>query len=182
MFKNILEEKNEITKELFSRVLNLNVQKIKYDKTLDMDHITDYEFALSKIHAIVEKDGKIGNVDVYAKTIEHDRIKESIFCYWTLIYEEQFEGKTDIEMSSIMKKVSIEELKLEDEHKKSVFLKIQNNDLGILEHGTEMHFVEEYMKKYCQKKTSFDEWNKYLNIKDKEILLLSVIYTDEIHR
>ena len=51
-------------------------------------------------------------------------------------------------MSNITKKVSIEELKIEEEHKKSVLLNIQNNNLDILKYGTEINFleIEEYIK------------------------------------
>lgn len=183
---NILKSKEnkQLTKELFSRVLNLNIKEIQFEEILDLDNISDYKFAMSRLNASIEKNGKIGNVKVYAKTIRYDKIKESIFCYWTLIYEEQFKNRPDIEMSNVTKKVSIEELRMEEEHKKSVFLEIQNNNLEVLQYGTEIHFLEleEYIKEYSNKNNNLGKWNECLKLNEKEILLVSVIYTGEIHR
>lgn len=182
IFKN--GEKNQLTKELFSQILKLQIKELKFEKIIEMNDISDYEFGMSRLNATIEKEGQIGETKVYAKIIRSDRIKESIFCYWTLIYEEEFKEKMDIQMSSITKKVAIEELKTEEEHKKSVMLNIKNNDSGILKYGTEMHFleIEDYIKTYSDKTNNFNKLNEYLKLKEKEILLLSIVYTDKIHR
>lgn len=147
-----------------------------------MGNISDYKFVISRLNALIEKDGKTGNAKIYTKAIRYDKIKESIFCYWTLIYEEQFKNIPDIEMSYVTKKVSIEELELEEKHKKSVFLQIQNNNLEILKYGTEIHFLEleEYIREYSNK--NFRDWNEYFKLNEKEILLISIVYTEQIHR
>lgn len=198
VLKNILEKKENIniTKELLSKILKLNIKEIKFEKNLKLDNISDYEFSMLRLNATVEKDEEIDDVKVYAKVIRYDRIKESIFCYWSLIYDEQLNSKLDIEyderlksksnieMTSITKKVSIEELELEEEHKKSVFLEIKNNNFGILEYGTEIHFLEftDYIKTYSNDINNLSRWNDLLSLDDKEILLISVVYSEKIHR
>ena len=143
-FNGILARKEnlKLTKELLSKVLNLNIQELKFENIVKLDNISDYKFDISKFTATVEKNCKIGDINIYAKIIRYDKIKESIFCYWSLIYQEQFKNKSDVEIENITKKVSIEELELEEEHKKSVFLEIKNNNFGILKYGTEIHFLE----------------------------------------
>lgn len=182
IFKN--SEKNQLTKELFSKILKLEIKELKFEKVIKMNDISDYEFGMSRLNATIEKDGQIGNTKVYAKIIRYDRIKEAIFCYWTLIYEEEFKDRPDIEMSNLTKKVSIEELKIEEEHKKSVLLNIQNNNSGILKYGTEIHFleIEDYIKTYGNTANNFSKWNEYIKLNEKEILLVSIVYTDKIHR
>ncbi|MCI8587086.1 MAG: hypothetical protein HFJ49_00555 [Clostridia bacterium] len=185
MLEDILKnsEKNQITKELFSKILKLDIKELKFERTVEMNDISDYEFGMARLDAEIEKDGQMGDAKIYAKIIRYDRIKEAIFCYWTLIYQEEFKDRTDIEMSNITKKVSIEELKIEEEHKKSVLLNIQNNNLDILKYGTEINFleIEEYIKTYGNEKNNFNKWSENLNLDEKEILLISVIYTDKIH-
>ncbi|MCI8655015.1 MAG: hypothetical protein HFJ48_03970 [Clostridia bacterium] len=186
MLKNVLlkKENNQLAKELFSKILKLNIKELEFEKIVDIDNISDYEFGMAKLNTTIEENGQIGEAKVYAKIIRYDKIKESIFCYWTLIYEEEFKDRPDIEMSNIIQKVSIDELPLEEEHKKSVFLNIQNNNSGILQYGTEIHFLEfkNYINEYGNKDNNLKEWNEYLELKDEEILLVSVIYTDKVHR
>lgn len=186
MLYNILEEKknNEPIKELFSNILKLNIKDLEFDKIIKMDNISDYKFDIAKLKAIIEKDRNIGETKIYAKKIRYDRIKESIFCYWTLIYEEEFKGKENMEMSNIINKVTIDELEVEEEHKKSVYLTIKNNNSGILEYGTEIHFIEfeEYIRKYENGSKSLVKLQNKINSNDDEILLLAVIFTDKIHR
>ncbi len=186
MLENVLQkgENNKLAKELFSKILKLDVKELKFEKIINIDDVSDYKFGMAKLNATIEKDGNIGDTKVYTKVIRYDRIKEAIFCYWTLIYEEEFKNKSNVEMSNITKKVSIEELKLEEDHKKSVFLNIQNNNSEILQYGTELHFLDlqDYIREYSNDTNNLNKFNECFKLNNEEILLTSVIYTDKIHR
>ena len=86
--KNLIEsEDNKILKQIFNDILKLNIKEIRYNKNIQLSNISEYEFELVKVNAILES-GE--DVEMYLKMIKNTRIKESIFCYWCSIYEEEF--------------------------------------------------------------------------------------------
>ena len=66
--------------------MKLDIKEIKYDKNVQLSNITEYEFELIKVKAILETKEEI---EMYLKLIKSTRVKESIFCYWCTIYEEE---------------------------------------------------------------------------------------------
>ena len=68
------------------KILNIQVDKIIIEKRLKLKNISEYEFEVIKTKAKLENDNE---VEIYFKPIKNSRIKESIFCYWCLIYEEE---------------------------------------------------------------------------------------------
>lgn len=71
-------DENHIIKQVLNNVLHLNIKEIKYDKNLKLSNISEYEFELIKVKAMLETDEEI---EIYLKIIKNSRIKESIFCY-----------------------------------------------------------------------------------------------------
>ena len=132
-------DENHIIKQVLNNVLHLNIKEIKYDKNLKLSNISEYEFELIKVKAMLETDEEI---EIYLKIIKNSRIKESIFCYWCTIYEEELMKAKELDnMDVIINKVAISELK-KSRYQESIFLTIENNRTHILETGTEVSFIE----------------------------------------
>ena len=101
-------ENKNIIKEILNNVLELGIKEINYDKNIQLSNISEYEFELVKVNAILES-GE--DVEMYLKMIKNTRIKESIFCYWCSIYEEEFLKAKDLENIDVfINKVLISEL------------------------------------------------------------------------
>ena len=128
-----------------SDILKLNIKDIKYDKDVQLNDISEYEFKLVKVKTTLETEEE---VEMYLKMVNSVRIKESIFCYWCAIYEEEMTTINIEEQQEIaLNKVLITELN-KKKYYQSVFLEIENNKGHILETGTEINFIEilKYLK------------------------------------
>lgn len=135
-----------------------------------MSNISEYEFELVKIKAILESSEEI---EIYLKMIKNSRIKESIFCYWCTIYEEElFKAK---EIESVINKVLISDLD-ETRYKKRVFLTIEDNKTQILETGTEVNFIEidNYIQDSKNERNQFEKLYKYFEHGSDDVLLVGI--------
>ena len=153
-------DENHIIKQVLNNVLHLNIKEIKYDKNLKLSNISEYEFELIKVKAMLETDEEI---EIYLKIIKNSRIKESIFCYWCTIYEEELMKAKELDnMDVIINKVAISELK-KSRYQESIFLTIENNRTHILETGTEVSFIEirDYIEDHREKNTELEKLYKY---------------------
>lgn len=183
MLKNILEdEKNApMINDLISNVLGLKVKDTKFDSIKKFETVSEYKFSLVKAICNLEMED---NVEIYLKVIKKDRIKESLFCYWCLLYEEKFqESEYALNMSTIINNVMITEVGME-RYKNSVFLEIKDNHLDILEHGTEVHFIDfiKYIEKHKTKDNNLAEWLKYIDKDSEDILMMGVVLNKDIGR
>ena len=111
---------------------------------------------------------------MYLKMIKHSKIKESIFCYWCTIYEEEL-LKTENEEDVIINKVAISDL-TKTKFQKRVFLTIENNRRKILESGTEVNFIEiaDYINEKKNTKEEIKKLSQYFKIEDEEVLLVGI--------
>ena len=98
-------EDKEIIKAILDDILLLGIKEIEYDKNIQLSNISEYEFELVKVKAILKSNEE---VEMYLKMIKNSKIKESIFCYWCTIYEEELFKTKEIE--NIVNKVLISEL------------------------------------------------------------------------
>lgn len=105
--------------------------------------------------------------------IKNSRIKESIFCYWCTIYEEELFKIKEIE--NIINKVLISELNKTKYHKR-VFLTIENNQTQILETGTEINFIEifNYIEEKKKEKNQLERLYKYFEKNNDDVLLVGI--------
>ena len=149
------EDKN-IFKNVLNQVVNLKIKEIEYDKNLQLSNASEYEFELVKGKIILEDDKE---VEMYLKIIKNNKIKESIFCYWCTIYEEELFKSNEIE--SVINKVFITELD-KTKYKETIFLAIENNTTQILETGTEVNFLEvsNYIEEMKNEKNQFEKLDK----------------------
>lgn len=100
--------------------------------------------------------------------IKGGMIKESIFCYWSLLYEEYL----NYNKNKVPHKVFITE-KLIQQNRKNIVLTMDKE----LNYCTEIYLVE--IKKFLEEKTKeynkFKELSNYFNNNDKDILFLGII-------
>lgn len=181
--KDILqEEKNApMINDLISNILGLEVKKITYESVKKFETISEYAFSLVKAKCDLEMEE---NVEIYLKVIKKDRIKESLFCYWCMLYEEKFnELEEEINMTTIINNVIISDIGME-RYKNSVFLEIKDNPLDILKHGTEVHFIDliKYIEKHKSKENNLGEWTKYIDEDCEDILMIGVVLNKDIGR
>lgn len=169
--KNIIEKSDSQLVELLRKILHLQIEKIKVEKKLQLKNITEYEFEVIKTKIKLE-DGK--EFEMYLKPIKNSRIKESIFCYWCLIYEEELlDKKINTEGEMALNKVLISEL-TKKKYYQSVFLEIENNKGNILETGTEVNFIDilKYIKE--QKNEECKELENYFEELGDYVLLAGI--------
>lgn len=123
-----------------------------------------------KVEAILQSNEK---VEMYLKMIKRSKIKESIFCYWCTIYEEELFKTKEIE--NMVNKVLISELE-KNKLRSRVFLTIENNKTKILETGTEVNFVEivDYIEENKNEENQFENLYKYLKKDDNYVLLIGI--------
>ena len=165
-----------MTISLLKDLTKLNIKDIEFEDLKNMRDSTGYDFSTIKLKAIVEIEGiENSEIELYIKIIRKDRIKESIFCYWNLLYDEKFKGFEESEFATIINKVRITETECE-EYKHSILLEIIENNFGVLEYGSTIHLVK--LEKYLNGKktnTLIDEWKKYIEQGSKDVLFIGVI-------
>lgn len=163
-------EDKEIIKEILDDILHLGIKEIEYDKNIQLSNISEYEFELVKVKAILKSNEE---VEMYLKMIKNSKIKESIFCYWCTIYEEELFKTKEIE--NMVNKVLISELD-KTKYKSRVFLTIENNKTQILETGTEVNFIEiaSYIEEMQNERNQFEKLYKYFEQVDDYVLLVGI--------
>ena len=172
--KQLVEsEDNTILRQIFNDILKLNIKEIKYNKNIQLSNISEYEFELVKVNAILES-GE--DVEMYLKMIKNTRIKESIFCYWCSIYEEELmKAKEADNIDVLINKVLISELD-KTKYQKRIFLTIEENKTQILETGTEVNFLEitDYINEQKNEKNQFERLYEYFEEQSEDILLVGI--------
>lgn len=163
-------EDKKIMQDIIGNILSFEIKEIKYDKNMQLSNISEYEFELVKVKAILQSDEEM---EMYLKMIKNSKIKESIFCYWCTIYEEELFQTKEIE--NMVNKVLISELE-KTKYKSKVFLMIENNKTQILETGTEVNFIDivSYIEEMKNEKTQFEKIYKYINKDEEDVLLVGI--------
>lgn len=163
-------EDKKIMQDIIGNILSLEIKEIKYDKNIQLSNISEYEFELVKVKVILQSDEEM---EMYLKMIKNSKIKESIFCYWCTIYEEELFQTKEIE--NMVNKVLISELE-KTKYKSKVFLMIENNKTQILETGTEVNFIDivSYIEEMKNEKTQFEKIYKYINKDEEDVLLVGI--------
>lgn len=172
--KNLTETEDvKILKEILKDTLHLDIKGIKYEKNLKLENISEYEFELLKVKAILSSGEEL---EMYLKIIKNSKLKESIFCYWTAIYEEEMEKhQKDEDSCIIVNKVVISELE-NQKYQKKMFLNIENNRTQILETGTEINFIDiiEYINEYKTDINKYERLYNYLGKDSENVLLVGI--------
>lgn len=172
--KKLVESDDKvILKEVLNNVLDLGLKEIKYDQNLQLSNISEYEFELIKVKAILETDEE---VEMYLKMVKSTRVKESIFCYWCSIYEEELMKAKELEDEDmIINKVLISELD-KTKYQKRIFLTIEDNKTPILKTGTEVNFIEiiDYIKDKKNEENQYEKLYEYFDETRDDVLLVGI--------
>lgn len=171
--KLVESDEKEILKNILNNVLDLRLKEIKYDKNLQLSNISEYEFELIKVKAILETDEE---AEMYLKMVKNTRVKESIFCYWCSIYEEELMNVKELEDEDmIINKVLISELD-KTKYQKRIFLTIEDNKSPILETGTEVNFIEiiDYIKDKKNEENQYEKLYEYFDETRDDVLLVGI--------
>lgn len=171
--KKLVEEDNkEIFRQLLIDILKLDIKQIQYEENIKMRDISEYEFELVKIKAIISEEEEL---EIYLKLVKNSRIKESIFCYWCTIYEDEVNKARDQLSGVIINKVMITELN-KKKYQQSIFLEIENNKTPILETGTEVIFFEivDYINQYKTEKNKYEKIFENIDEYSDDVLLIGI--------
>lgn len=169
----IKSEDNQKIKQILNKTLELNIKEIKYEKNLQLSNISEYDFELVKVRALLETDEE---VEMYLKMVKNTKIKESIFCYWCSIYEEELIAAKELENIDVfINKVLISELN-ETKYQKRIFLTIEDNKTKILETGTEVNFLEiaNYIEQQKNVDNQYEKLYQYFDRQSEEVLLIGI--------
>ena len=159
---------------LLISVLNLDIIDFKFIDIKSLKNIAEYQFSLLKCVCTLSN---LETLDIYLRIIKKGKIKESLFCYWYLLYEEQASNfsKKDI-FSSIVNKASISDI-YSEKYKNSVFLEIENNTSDILKFGTEVHFIDfvKYIEYNKTQKPELKNWLNYIDKSSSDFLMIGLV-------
>ena len=148
---------------------------MSFEKTLKLKNMSEYNFEVFKLKVVLQSKEEI---EMYLKLVKKTKIKESVFCYWCLLYEEEIlNNQKDIKPNNYTNKVLISELE-KKKYYQSIFLKIDNNISKLIENGTEINFVD--VKKYIIEKKLEKEYLEILECfnQDEDYELLVGIKKD----
>ena len=167
-----------MTIALLNDLTKLNLSDIEFEDLKNMKDSSGYDFSTIKLKTIIETECfENSEIELYIKMIRKDRIKESIFCYWSLLYDEKFKDYEESEFTTVINKVTITETECQ-EYKHSVLLEIKENNWGVLEYGSTIHLVkfEKYLNdKTINKSKLIDEWKKYIEQGSQDVLFIGVV-------
>ena len=80
----------ESTKYLLEKIFKKIIVEIRIEGVEHFDSIVEYDFSLIKAN-IVYRDNK--EDELYIRIIKGGKIKESIFCFWSFLYEDYIKNK-----------------------------------------------------------------------------------------
>ena len=158
IFLNPQNAKTDII-ELLEKILELKINRVKFVGKEYFKNIGEYDFSLIKLNLLCEKDK---NIQVYLKNIKGGKIKESIFCFWSLIYED-FLKKNEEEYDR--KKVIIKQKEYNESDSKIVLTFDQS-----LDYCAEISLVKLF--NYASKYSKGKRWLNNLQIKKEDILFI----------
>ncbi len=166
-----------MTIDLLKDLTKLDIIDFEFEDLKNMGDLSGYDFSIIKLEADFANKvlpGEKEKIELYVKMIRKDKIKESIFCYWSLLYDEKFKGYKESEFTSIINKVRITE-KDSEKYKHSVLLEIQENKWEILKSGSTIHLVK--LAKYLTNEStqhinSIKKWKEYIADDNQDVLFI----------
>ena len=150
---------NEKIVKLFEKILGIKIKQIDFVKTEFFDTITEYNFSLYKFDVTDEEEK---NIEIYLKMIKGGKIKESIFCFWSLLYEEYLKENKNLYEN---KKVLIKQKKINDSDS-NILLTFDQS----LDYCAEINLIE--LKKFVIDDKNLERWLEKLGIKSEDILFI----------
>ncbi len=170
-----MENGDEKLKDILNQILLIKISQMSFEKTLKLKNMSEYNFEVFKLKVVLQSKKEI---EMYLKLVKKTKIKESVFCYWCLLYEEEIlNNQKEIKLNNYTNKVLISELE-KKKYYQSIFLRIDNNISKLIENGTEINFVD--VKKYIIEKKLEKEYLEILECfnQDEDYELLVGIKKD----
>lgn len=171
MLETVLKntENNHIIIKLLEFILNVKIKKIKYLGIEKFSSITEYDFSLAKINVWLQNNQE---KRIYIRMIKGGKIKESIFCYWSLLYEKYLNSNKDEKKKITPNNVVITEKSIEN-NKKSIILTLNRS----IKYNTEIILVEfkKFIIEKLKEKANLKGYLDFINNDDKNILFLGII-------
>ena len=140
---------------LRKEIININIEGIEH-----FESIIEYDFSLLKANILYKDKTK---EEVYLRLIKGGKIKESIFCFWSILYEEYLQNK-DKDLENAIQKAIITQI-MSEENISSLLLTIDSK----LNYCAEVSLVE--LRKYLEKNQR-ERWLGSLEIQDNDILFI----------
>ena len=137
------DSKGNIIK-LLEQILKSSIKDIEFEGTEEFNDVTKYDFSLSKAKVIYHTGKKD---EIFLKMIKGGKIKESIFCYWSLLYDEFLKSNQNNE-EDVVKKAIITQI-TSDEASSSLLLTLNAK----LNYCAEINLVE--LRNFFQKNNIF---------------------------
>ncbi len=160
--RNHSELSVENTKYLLEKIFKKKIKDLKIEGVEYFENIIEYDFSLVKANVIYSNNKKD---ELYLRIIKGGKIKESIFCYWSFLYEDYIKTKENLYENTIQKAI-ITQIK-STENISSLLLTIDSR----LNYCAEIELVE--LKKYLEKEEKGERWVEKLEIKDNDILFIA---------
>lgn len=158
---NNLKKNKEMVIQLLEDILKVSISDLDFKGREYFNSITDYDFSLIKLRI---KYTNQKEDEIYLKMIRGGKIKESIFCYWSILYEEFLKNNQSFEQSIVQKAIITQVMS--DKNVSSLLLRLDAR----LNYCAEINLVE--LKQYVKNYKNYGRWVKSLDIKNEDILFI----------
>ena len=142
-----------------NNILKLSIADIEFVGIEHFETIVEYKFSVLRIKL---KYGSNKEKEIFLRGIKAGKIKESVFCFCSLLYEELRKNKTINDFNAIITQKDTEE------YISKIFL-----NLNKLNYSAEINLVE--LKEYAYKNYRKERWVEELGIKSEDILFIGII-------
>ena len=156
-----LSENKERVIELLKEVLNRHIKNVEFEASEQFNSIIEYNFSILKSTVFYEDGTKD---EIYLRLIKGGKIKESIFCYWSLLYEEYLTKKEQSEEEAVQKAIITQ---VTSEKNRSCILLTLDSKLN---YSAEINLIE--LRKFYEKNIKYERWLDSLEIKYDDILFI----------
>ena len=158
--KNLTKNKENVI-EMLEDILKRQIEKVEFENIEEFNSITEYNFSILKANVFY----KNGNKEkLYLKMIKGGKIKESIFCYWSLLYEEYLREKQSRKGESVQKAIITQVTS--DDSSCCIVLTLNSE----LNYYSEINLIE--LKKFYKENLKHERWVDSLEIKNDDILFI----------
>lgn len=160
----VCTNKKELSKEniksLLEGILKKEIDNVDIEGIEHFESIIEYDFSLLKAKILFKNSDR---EEVYLRLIKGGKIKESIFCFWSILYEEYLQNK-EREIENAVQKAIITQI-MSEENVSSLLLTIDSR----LNYCAEVSLVE--LKKFLEKNQK-ERWLGSLEVGDNDILFI----------
>lgn len=160
LIQKLKNDKNDLV-NLLKKILKMPINNIEFIKAEQYNKIDEYEFSIILANVFYENGKK---EEIYLKMIKGGKIKESIFCFWSLLYEEYLEKHKDSEKSELKKAIITQ---VDSEENSSNLILTLNDKLN---YQAEINLVE--LNQFAKKNKEYERWVKGLEIENDDILFI----------